>query len=65
MNRLDAPREAAQWHGAAKSVPGPAHAVADYMQTQQGLLIDLGAALSCAMFSMAVIVGVYYLLDRR
>jgi hypothetical protein len=65
MNHFDAHNDAAQMPVAAQSVPDPAHAVIEFIQTQQGLLIDLGAALSCAMFSMAVIVGVYYLLDRR
>jgi hypothetical protein len=59
MKHLDAPVEAAQLHAATKPVAKSVHAVNDFIHTQQGLLIDLGAALSCAMFSMAVIVSVY------
>jgi hypothetical protein len=64
MKRLDAPVEAPHMLAAMKPMQGPAHSVTDFIQAQQGLLMDLGAALSCAMISMAVVAGVYFLLYR-
>jgi hypothetical protein len=65
MKRLDAPLDAVHLHARTQPIQESVHAVTGFVRAQQGLLIDLGAGLTCAMFSMAVIAGVYYLLDRR
>lgn len=36
--------------------------IVEFVQRQNGQLIDLGIALGCAAFSMGVVIGVYVLL---
>lgn len=65
MNHFGLPIEPVHPHAAIKSVTDSAYAVAEFIHTQHGLLIDVGAALSCAAFSMSVVIGIYFLLDGR
>lgn len=41
-----------------------AHAVAQFVHARHGWLVSFEAALFCAAFSVAVVIGVYFLLDR-